>query len=287
MPTALHLLGLCLFQRGKVRESLVYFEKSVEIHTGDPGVHINHALALAALDDEAGALNSSQAGNRPPIRGIRQPITASGASLYRAQDFDGAIKAFARAVQLKPDYPEALANLGLCRIELGDLDGALAYLTASAAIAHQKRCPHVAGLGNVKALLKEYKGAITYFEKLVRLDPRNGYARAHLLQLKRQICDWQNYHADIRALTTKHADLRQDRDLPSPFIILNAIDHPRIQFDAAKAYARRMETGIKYRSDAPDGADPKSRPQDQDRLSFARFSPAPDRHSRCGFAEIA
>lgn len=237
---ALHLLGLCLFQRGRVRESLPFFERSVAINARDPGVHINHALALTALGDDPGAMRSSE---RAVAADANYPgaHNSLGAALYKAQSFEAALSCFERAVRLKPDYAEALANLGLCRIELGDLDAAIESLTAARSL-NPDAVPTISGLGNALALKKDYAGAIAQFERLVTLDPQNGYARAHLHHLKRQICDWRNSAAEIRALAGKDAQWRKDRDLPPPFIFLSAIDHPRIQFEAARLYAGKFAT---------------------------------------------
>ena len=237
---ALHLLGLCLFQRGRVRDSLPFFERSVAIDTSDPGVHINHALALTAIGDNAGAVHSSE---RAIAANSNYPgaHNSLGAALYKRQSFEAAMRCFERAVRLKPDYADALANLGLCRIEQGDLDGAIVSLTAALSL-NPDALPTLAGLGNARALKKDYAGAIEVFQKLARLDAKNGYARAHLHHLKRHICDWSHFHDDVRALAVKDAEWRKDSDLPPPFILLSAIDHPRIQAEAAKLYAGKFAT---------------------------------------------
>ena len=240
---ALQLLGVCLFQRGRVAEALPFFEKSVAIDGRDPGVHINHALALSAVGDHEGARQSSlrAVALNPGYAGAQNSL---GASYHRAGDHAAAEACFKKAVALKPDYAEALANLGLCASERGDHDAAIASLEKARALA-PGAVPTLAGLGNAKALRRDTEGAIAVFAELVAFDPKNGYARAHLHHLKRQIADWRGYAADIRALAGKDAQWSRERDLPSPFIFQTMIDEPRIQSEVASLYARKIAQDVK------------------------------------------
>ena len=236
--TALHLLGVCLYQRGRIEEALPFFERSVTLDGLDPGVHINHALALSAagLHDRARQSSERAVALNPGYAGAQNSL---GAAYHRAGDYALAEACFRKAVALKPDYAEALANLGLCEIERGDNDAAIASLEKARALA-PAALPTLSGLGSAKALRRDDVGAIAAFAEVVALDPKNGYARAHLHQLKRQIADWRGYAADIRALAGKDALWSRERDLPSPFIVHVAIDQPGLQRDVAEIYARKI-----------------------------------------------
>lgn len=238
---ALHLLGVCLFQRGKAEDALVFFERSVRLQPKDPGAHINHALALSALNriDEAKAASERAVAANPDYPGAQNSL---GAALYRLGDHAGAQDCFARAVALKPDYAEALANLGLCVTQNGHLEQAIALLKKAEAL-NPAAPATLSGLGNAQALADDLTGASATFAKLVKLDPKNGYARAHLHHLNRRLAAWDRFDAEVKALAATGTEWSTERDLPSPLIVMTALDQPKLQLDVAKLHAATFDVG--------------------------------------------
>jgi Tfp pilus assembly protein PilF len=76
-----------------------------------------------------GALAMGTVGFEGPAK-ARPPISeaaaarAEGTRLFRAKNFVAACPKFARAAELAPDDPEALADLALCKQRLGDTSAA-------------------------------------------------------------------------------------------------------------------------------------------------------------------
>jgi len=89
-PTALHYLGVILYQRRDLDGALPLLARSAQAVPGEPEFHNNLGLALAAADRTAEAIAS-----------------------YR------------RALALKPDHAVAWNNLGLALQELNDFGGAI------------------------------------------------------------------------------------------------------------------------------------------------------------------
>ena len=85
----------------------------------------------------------------PPILGEERVHELRGRALIADTDFDGAIQAFTRRVEVSPNYAPAHRALGETYLQLGRDDEALAELTAAALIEpvteleHAHRGPRV------------------------------------------------------------------------------------------------------------------------------------------------
>ena len=99
-PTALHYLGVILYQHNRPAEALPLLDRAVALVPHEPEFHNNRGLALSA------ALRDREA-----------------------------VAAHRRALELKPDHPGAWNNLGLALQMVGDIDGALAAFRSGLVIA--------------------------------------------------------------------------------------------------------------------------------------------------------
>lgn len=125
-----------LIDRGRFAEALEVVEKGLAQWDGDARAHYNHGLCLA--------------------------ITA---------DQNDAAAAFARALELRPDYPEAANNQGISYGKLGRHEEAIAAFRES--IRQDGEVPGAhANLGVALFVLDRHQEALLVLQRAIELDPR-------------------------------------------------------------------------------------------------------------------
>ena len=132
-PFAWKVLGAVLKQMGKINESLVATQKSVQLDPQDAAAHSNLGNTLK----EQGRLNEAEASLR-------------------------------QAIALKPDYAAAHSNLGVILKELGKLDEAEESYRKAIALKPDYAAAHY-NLGKVYKKIAKYSKAVECFEKTLEL----------------------------------------------------------------------------------------------------------------------
>jgi len=117
------VLGAALKQMGKINESLVATQKSVQVKPQDADAHNNLGFMLKELGrlDEAETSYRKAIALKPNYAKIHNNL---GVMLKELGRLDEAETSYRKAIALKPDYAEAHSNLGVIRQELGRLDEA-------------------------------------------------------------------------------------------------------------------------------------------------------------------
>jgi len=170
------VLGAVLKQRGKINESLVALQKSVELGPLDAKAHNNLGNTLKEL----GRLDEAETNYRQAI--TLKPDYAEthnnlGNTLKELGRLDEAETSLRQAITLKPDYAVAHNNLGVILKELGRLNEAEANyrqaitLKPDYAVAHNN-------LGNTLKELGRLDEAETSLRQAITLKP--DYAVAHI-----------------------------------------------------------------------------------------------------------
>ena len=115
------VLGAVLKQTGRVNQSLVASQKSVQLNPQDAEAHNNLGVSL----DELGRLNEAEESYRQALA-LKPEYTQAHSNLGYTQQqlgrLDEAKKSHARAITLNPEYAEAHNNLGVTLQKLGQLD---------------------------------------------------------------------------------------------------------------------------------------------------------------------
>ena len=106
----------------------------------------------------------------------------SGDPRYEEQAFEKitnyleeAVKCYASAIEINPEYLEALHNIGLVFLELNKKDEALEYFAEVIGL-DSKNVTILDELGDALVSLEQQTEAIELFKKLVKLDPENSIA---------------------------------------------------------------------------------------------------------------
>jgi len=158
------VLGAALKQMGKINESLVATQKSVQVKPQDADAHNNLGVMLKELGrlDEAETSYRKAIALKPNYAKIHNNL---GVILKELGRLDEAETSYRKAIALKPDYAEAHSNLGVIRQELGRLGEAEASFTQ--AIALNKKEPRYVGTyANFITYLNEACSAHFKLEKL-------------------------------------------------------------------------------------------------------------------------
>ena len=132
-PFAWRVLGLVFKRTGRLNESLLPMQKSVELSPHDAEAHSNLGIALREL----GRLDEAEASYRQAI--ALKPDYAEahnnlGNTLREFRRLEEAESSYRQAIALKPDYAEAHSNLGVTLKELGRLEEAEASFRQAIAL---------------------------------------------------------------------------------------------------------------------------------------------------------
>jgi len=112
---------------------------------------------------------------------------------------DEAALAYREAIRRRPAYPQALSNLGLALATVGRLEDAVTLY--SHAIAADPAWPDAYhNLANTLTDLGRTGEALAAYRQAVALKPDFAEALAALVHLQRHACDWDELAADERAL---------------------------------------------------------------------------------------
>jgi len=125
--------------------------------------------------------------------------------------------AAARALQLRPQHPEALARLGRARWMQGRHDDAAALLQQACQLAPQH--PGMAlWLGHVLEDANQPEAAADAYRRAHALAPDEAYMAAQRLNWQRRLCDWRDL--DALSQQVRHA-VAQGNPAVEPFAFLS------------------------------------------------------------------
>lgn len=191
-----------------------------------------------------------------------------GVSQYYQKNLDAAIKLYKHTIELKPDYPEALSNLGLALNDLNKIDEALicldraialksdsatAYLNRGIALSNlNRREDALASYDRAIAIkpdfveahnnqgaalcdLNRLEEALVAYEHAIRLAPDHELFYGSMVEMKLKLCDWRNYDEHI-----KHIELQIEagKNVIHPFTALALSESPALQKRAAENFVR-------------------------------------------------
>lgn len=103
-----------------------------------------------------------------------------GASAYRREAYDDALKHFIDAQLDDPDAPEILYNIGATQYRLGDFEAAAKSLEAAAAADSEVRRDALFNLGNAHFRRQAFEQAIENYEAVLKLAPDDRDAAENL-----------------------------------------------------------------------------------------------------------
>jgi len=212
-PFAWKVLAAVLKQMGKINESLVASQKSVQLNPQDAGAHNN----LGVLLKELGRLEEAEESCRQAIT-LKPDLAEAhynlGNTLKEQGRLDEAEASYTQAITLKPDLAEAHYNLGNTLKELGRLEEAETNYRKAIALkpdyaeAHNNLGVTLQELGRLDeaeinyrkaiALKPDYAEAHRYLTLLKKFDAQDKqYSKMQELYLDKNISEEQRCHINF------------------------------------------------------------------------------------------
>jgi tetratricopeptide (TPR) repeat protein len=169
------VLGAVLKETGRVSESLVASQKSVQIAPQDAEAHSNLGTTLQEVGrlDEAESSLMQAIALKPDFAEAHYNL---GITLKELGRLNEAEVSYTQAIALKPDYVEAHGNLGITLQELGRLDEAESTYTQAIALKPDFATAHY-NLGTTLKELERLDEAEANFTQAIALKP--DYAEAY------------------------------------------------------------------------------------------------------------
>jgi predicted TPR repeat methyltransferase len=177
-PFAWKVLGAVLKQMGKINESLVASQKSVELDPLDAEAHNNLGVTLK----EQGRLDEAEVSYRQAIKlkpDYAEAHSNLGTILQELGKLDEAEASYRQAITLKPELTEAHNNLGVTLQEQGTLDKAEVNYRQAIKLKPDYAEAHN-NLGGLLIKLNKLEEAKVCYKKAIEIKPDYGEAK-HLL----------------------------------------------------------------------------------------------------------
>ncbi len=190
------VLAAVLKQMGKINESVIVSQKSVQLDPQDAEAHSN----LGVILKELGRLDEAEASCRKAI--TLKPHYAEahynlGNTLKELGKLDEAEASYIKAITLKPHYAEAHYNLGNTLKELGKLDEAEAsYIKAITLKPHYAEAYY--NLGNTLKELGKLDEAEASYIKAITLKPHYAEAYNNLGNILKELDRLNEAEASLR-----------------------------------------------------------------------------------------
>ena len=167
----LALLSHCYLLADQVEEAKLYLDKAKKIAPDNASVGWNIARLTLKEQKPFEALNAARDASQKFPDDV-EGMGVLGACLRANGEADESLKTLNRAIELKPDYAEALINRGLLKLSQEKKAEALADLE----LAHRLK-PHIKQIWDLVIGLKmeaqEHSDAIVLLIKMIEIDPEN------------------------------------------------------------------------------------------------------------------
>lgn len=163
-------MGVALFKKGKVDESIEWYRRALDHIPDDTKVHNGLATALGQKGEYEEAFKHFAIAERLEPKNA-EVYNNRGAVRGQKGEHQAAMKDYTIALELNPFYLEAWNNRGIVKANLNDLPGALAdydkalSLYPNVAETHNNR-------GAAHASRRDYDRAIADYTTAIRLNPR-------------------------------------------------------------------------------------------------------------------
>ncbi len=168
-------LGFFLSNKGKTREAMQYYEKSLAINPNydDALNNVGYALAKEHRSAEAIPYYEAALRGRPNNPEVHNNL---GNALSEVGKLDEAIQQYLITLQENPDHADAHNNLGIALAMKGKLDEAIEHFRQAIRLKPRYASAH-SNLGNALAAEHRLAEAMKEYQECLRLDPSD--ARAH------------------------------------------------------------------------------------------------------------
>jgi len=202
---ALHLLGVCAYQRRRHQEGVDLIRRAIALAPEQASFHSN----LGAVLRDMGQLEAARESLEQAVSldaNLADAHTNFGALKLREGDLAGAQGCFEEAIRLRPTFAEAYFNLGNTLRQLGHMSEAEAALNKALELK-PRSAEILASLGHFYMELRNPAGAVAAFQKSVALRPSNVDTQMALAGALRRAGEMAMAEGIFRRLVEKHPDV--------------------------------------------------------------------------------
>ena len=222
-------LGNVWAKTGDNERALAAFNQALDCNPNNAKAHSNKGASLNQLFNFEEAIASYQRALDINPSDF-QAWSNKGVSLHALKKHEEALAAYDRAISIQPDYAEAWSNKGITLNDLKRYEEALAAYAKAISIQ-----PDYAAAWSNKGItlndLKRYEEALAAYGRAISIQPDVDLLPGTILQIKMQICNWDNLREDLEKLQNK---LSNGLNAAQPFPLLSLIEDPALQKQAAQ-----------------------------------------------------
>ena len=231
-PDSLHLRGLLGYQQGDYGLALELIQQAIALDHSKPHYFFNQALALEKEERWEEAISAYQEAIRLKPQYV-EALSNIGNVYRRQRQWEKAITAYEGARKLRPQSADLLNNLGVVYKEKGDWDHALVQYQQATKLSPQ----HAEAHHNMGVILKDQgklDEAAQAFQEALNLKPNYANAHYHL----GLILLWQQHTTDALACFQRSADLsyNQGHGIAPPFVTKARLKHDKEQLEYLSAH---------------------------------------------------
>jgi predicted O-linked N-acetylglucosamine transferase (SPINDLY family) len=223
--------GNALYELKRYEAAIASYDTAIAQKPGLAGGYYNRGIALHDLARyEAAVASFDEALSRNPAHA--RAHNQRGNALLELEQYPAALASFDAAIALQPDFADAHNNRGNALYELGRVDAALSSYETAIALE-----PHRAGVhfnrGQMLDELRQFPAAAASYEQVLTLKPDFKYAFGHRLLARMQICDWEDYDAQLAELAAR---IERGEAAANPFSVLALSGSAPLQKKAARIW---------------------------------------------------
>ena len=221
---ATHLSGVIALQSKNPSLALELIGKALVINpnSADAYTHRGNALQELKLVEEALA-SYNKAIEINPDHSLA--YSNRGNALKQLKRMEEALVSYDAAIAIKPDHADSYSNRGTVLKELKRIEEAVASYDKAIEI-NPDSAEAYSNRGNALNELKRLEEAVASYDRAIELRPDYEYLLGIQLHTKMEICDWQDFEANVENLLS---GISEGKKSSSSFPVLALTDSLTIQ----------------------------------------------------------
>ena len=224
VPLLFNILGACYQSQGHLDASIQMFKTAISIKSDYAEAHFN----LGVVFKITGQLSEAAESYKSAISFNPRYFDAFnnlGNLQYTIGLYDESISSYKSANKIRPDNAEVNNNLASVYKATGKFkDAEKLYRKAIKLSPNYAEAFH--NLGVVLKTTNKLEEALLCYETAENLNPNIDFILGPLLQIKKNLCDWNKL--DVR-LSKLRKDIKKNDRSVGPFFLLGLIDSPQLQ----------------------------------------------------------
>jgi len=178
-------LGLCYFFLNDQDQAIFHFKKALEIKDDYTPARNNLGNAYAEKKEWDKAIEQYKIVTADLLYGTPQnPLSNLGVVYYELQEYELSAQYFLKALEIKPDFVQALYGLAKTYMAMDRVPDAIAKLEKAVGISPDSAVLYFE-LAGAYALNRDYTKAVSAYHKVVELDPNSTLADRALIEARK------------------------------------------------------------------------------------------------------